>query len=55
MKDSNIDGVTIIAGKTGDGLSKTLSDAQKQFFSSSVKACHFDEPIEYEINPTSEE
>jgi hypothetical protein len=46
MKNSTTDEFTIIVGKTGDGSSKTLSDAQKQFCGSSFKANSFDEPAD---------
>ena len=55
MKNSTPDELTIIVGKTGDGSSQTLSDAQKQFCGSSFKENSFDEPIEYEINHSTEE
>ncbi len=49
MKKSKIEGLIIVAGKTGDGKSKTIADAKRMSASMPLKTVVLNDPIEYEI------
>jgi type II secretory ATPase GspE/PulE/Tfp pilus assembly ATPase PilB-like protein len=49
MKKNKIEGVTIIAGITGSGTSKTMSCAKLLSASSPIKVVALTDPVEYKI------